>query len=261
MEDFRETLKSIVFSKNLWASIAVVAVAVGLWFLIKKLFIKFLENKDRNAKTKTHTKFIANLIKYLILIFCALTVLQINGVNVSSLLTGLGVAGVVVGFALQDILKDIIMGTNIIMDNFFSVGDVVRYGGIEAKIISFNIKVTKMQDVDSGDILTVSNRNISEITKVSELLCVSVPASYEVPADKMRNICEEIKDRVNKLKPVKKCTFEGTQELSETRISYMLFIYTKPENKKPVMRSANGIIQDVFSENGLKIPSSLLYKN
>lgn len=41
MEDFRETLKSIVFSKNLWASIAVVAVAVGLWFLIKKLFIRF----------------------------------------------------------------------------------------------------------------------------------------------------------------------------------------------------------------------------
>lgn len=261
MENLSESIKNIVFSKNLWASFAVIVLAVALWFLIKKLFIKFLENKNRDAKTKTHTKFIANLIKYLILIFCVLTVLQINGVNVSSLLTGLGVAGIVVGFALQDILKDIIMGTNIIMDNFFNVGDVVRYGGIEAKIISFNIKVTKMQDVDSGDILTVSNRNISEITKVSDLLCVSVPASYNDSAEKMRKICAEINERVNKIKAVKKSTFEGTQELSESRISYMLFIYCNPESKKPVMRSTNGIIQDVFAENGLKIPSSSLFKN
>ena len=109
MEGFRETLEKIAFSKNLWLSLAVIAAAVLFWFALKKVLIKFLSGKKRTSKFMTHTKFIANIIKYFIIIFVVLFVLQINGINVSSVLTGLGVAGVVVGFALQDLLKDIIM--------------------------------------------------------------------------------------------------------------------------------------------------------
>ena len=68
MEDFRKTLEKIAFSKNLWLSVAVVAAAVLFWFALKKVLIKFLSGKKRTAKFMTHTKFIANIIKYFIFV-------------------------------------------------------------------------------------------------------------------------------------------------------------------------------------------------
>ena len=259
MKDFRETLEKIAFSKNLWLSLAVVAAAVLFWFALKKVLIKFLSGKKRTAKFMTHTKFIANIIKYFIIIFVVLFVLQINGINVSSVLTGLGVAGVVVGFALQDLLKDIIMGTNILIDDFFSVGDIVSYKGIQAKVISFNLKATKLKDIDNENIITVSNRNISEITKISDFDSVTVPASYKVSAEKMSEICSKIVNEASKIEYVKKCTFEGTSELGENRANYVIFYYCKPEKKKPVKRQINRIVQNAFEAEKIEISHNSLY--
>lgn len=78
-----------------------------------------------------------DVIKYAILLGAALTVLQIYHINVTSLVAGLGLASAIVGLALQDVLKDSIMGVHLLSDYFFEVGDVVRYGDYEGVVISF----------------------------------------------------------------------------------------------------------------------------
>ena len=55
--------------------------------------------------------------------------LNLYGVNTTSLIAGLGIAGVALAFGLQEALKDIVSGIGIIMDNYFVVGDVVDYNG------------------------------------------------------------------------------------------------------------------------------------
>ena len=72
-----------------------------------------------------------NVLRYLLLLVTILLILQINGINVTSLVAGLGIVSAVVGLALQDILKDVIMGLHILSGRFFSVGDAVRYGIME----------------------------------------------------------------------------------------------------------------------------------
>ena len=61
-------------------------------------------------------------------IITVLTVLEIFGINVTSMLAGVGIAGIIIGVALQDSLKDIIRGFVIISDNYYEMGDVIKFG-------------------------------------------------------------------------------------------------------------------------------------
>ena len=102
------------------------------------------------------------------------------GVDTSSFIAGLGVASVVIGLALQDALKDIIGGINIILDNFYVVGDYVKYGDFTGQVISFGLKSTKIKDFN-GNVMVVSNRNIDEIINLSQdkhVILLNIPTCY-----------------------------------------------------------------------------------
>ncbi len=110
--------------------------------------------------------------------------MQLLGFNVSSLIAGLGVVSVIAGLALQDALKDIIMGFNIIVDNYFSVGDIIKIGDVEGKVIELGVKSTKLKDVNNDNIFVIANRNISQSLRLSDQLVVDVPVSYDEPTEK-----------------------------------------------------------------------------
>ena len=79
------------------------------------------------GRSRTYIRLILSIVRYVFIIITILTLLQVNGVDVSSILAGLGLAGVIVGLAVQDALKDIIRGFSIVSDHYFSVGDVIKY--------------------------------------------------------------------------------------------------------------------------------------
>ena len=60
-----------------------------------------------------------DVLKVLVILCVVLTILQINGVNVTSMIAGLGIASAIIGLAFQDLLKDVITGVHIVTDNFF----------------------------------------------------------------------------------------------------------------------------------------------
>lgn len=247
-------LTELIMSSNFWISIAIIIGTFGLWFLLKQYIERYMRKEKISGRKATSTHVIISVTKYISLLFAAVTVLQINGVNVSSIITGFGVAGIIVGFALQDILKDLIMGVNVVWDNFFSVGDVVRYKNIEGKVVFFNLKVTKIYDVATGNIFTVCNRNISEIEKISDWLDVVIPTSYEEDVTKMRAIFKKISEEIERIDEVKGCEFLGTDAFAESSINYRLRVYCHPERKRPLYRVALGIVQDVFAQEKISIP-------
>ena len=249
-----EKLKEVLMSPKLWLSIVVIAVAAAIWLIVKRYAKRFITKRQESGKKTSNSHFVTAVIKYLILIFTAVTVLQINGINVTSLVSGLGIAGIIVGFALQDILKDLIMGTNIVWDGFFAVGDVVKYKNIVGKVTEFNIKVTKIYDINTGNMFTVCNRNISEIERVSDWLDIIVPTSYGEDDKRMREICADICRETEKLPDVSSCDFLGTDEFAASQINYRLRIHCPPELKAPMRRACLGIIQDAFGREGVQIP-------
>ena len=185
----------------------------------------------------------------------AAVVLQINGINIGTLFTGLGVAGIIVGFALQDILKDLMMGTSIIWDKFFAVGDYICYNGKEWQVIEFNAKVTKLYDFLEDTTITISNRNITEIAKATKIVGVSISAPYDVPLSRIRPVMEEIVRRAKELPSVEDAQFLGTDEFADSSINYKIVLNcVDPSVKGAARRGTLDIVQEVFAEENISIP-------
>lgn len=245
---------NIVTSANLWVSIGIFIAGIVVTKLMKKYVNMHLQKDEVYGKKETNIRFIANVIKYVIAVFTVILILQVNGINVGSLVAGLGIVGIIVGFALQDILKDLIMGTNIVWDNFFAVGDVIKYKNIEGEVIYFNVKVTRIKEITTGNIMTISSRNISEITVLSNRKDMLIPAPYSEPAEKMRRICEEICSRVEEHVSIDRCRFLGTDEFADSYINYRITLECPPQFKYAAKRIVLETVQDVYAENDIEIP-------
>lgn len=249
-----EKLTEFFTSGRFWGSVAVVAIAILTALLLKKLRGRVVGSTRIDGKKETNARFVFSAAKYVVFLIAFITVLEINGVNVSGLVTGLGVMSIVVGFALQDVLKDFVMGNNIMLDHFFAVGDIVKYGDVVGKVISFNIRVTRIKDICTGNVLTVSNRNISEMTVLSDNLYVDIPAPYTEAAERMRKVMAEICSETEKLEVVENCEFLGTNEFGSSSISYLVKVVCPAEKRRLARRTLLGITQDVYAKENIQIP-------
>lgn len=249
-----QKLTEFFTSGRFWGSVAVVAIALLAVLLLKKLRGRVVGSTRIDGKKETNARFVFSAAKYVVFLIAFITVLEINGVNVSGLVTGLGVMSIVVGFALQDVLKDFVMGNNIMLDHFFAVGDIVKYGDVVGKVISFNIRVTRIKDICTGNVLTVSNRNISEMTVLSDNLYVDIPAPYTETAERMRKVMTEICSETEKLEDIENCEFLGTNEFGSSSISYLVKVVCPAEKRRLARRTLLGITQDVYAKENIQIP-------
>ncbi len=250
-------LLSYLLSYQFILSVIVFLGGVVLWILQGKLSTKY--QKTQWSEHGVNIQFLNTIFRSCLSVIVLIVILQIHNVNVGSLVTGLGIVGITVGFALQDYLKDFLMGFNIAWDHFFVVGDIIKYKTLEgkpvtARVTDFNLKVTKLCDIDTGNTFTVCNRNISEIEVVSTFLSVELPAPYEIEAERMRKICEELAEQADKLEDVESCRFAGTKEFADSQISYLLLVHCPPESKGQVRRDILGLIQDRYAEENIEIP-------
>lgn len=253
-----EKLTAFITSGGFVGSLVVIALTALIIMLLKKLKKSYISRDGVDGKRETNARFIFSIARYVVFLIAFITVLQINGVNVSALVTGLGIVGIVVGFALQDVLKDFVMGNNIMLDHFFVVGDVVKYGNVTGKIVSFNIKVTRILDIDTGNFLTVSNRNISEMTVLSNWRDINIPAPYEQSAERMRKIMKEICAAAENFEHVEKCEFLGTNNFGESSIDYLIRVHCPAEFFKQTRREILGAVQDIYAREGISVPYNQL---
>ena len=170
-----------IFRMKIVNSIIILILSIIIYKLIIHIFNKSEKsNKSLDNKSKTYLKLTKSIIRYVFIIITILILLQINGIDVSSMLAGVGIAGVIIGFAVQDVLKDIIKGSTIISDKYFQVGDVIKYNDIEGKVLSVGLKTTKVKDVKTYNIISIANRNIEQVEVVSDLINIDIVDGFLV---------------------------------------------------------------------------------
>src|SRR5699024_1893706 len=106
----------------------------------------------------------------------------------------LGVVGVVVGLALQDILKDFIAGFTIMLENQYTVGDTVTIGTFKGEVISLSLKTTKLKAY-TGEVNIIANRNVIEVINHSienSLAVVNVSVDYSEDIEKVEKVLNEL---------------------------------------------------------------------
>lgn len=245
-----------VWHTDILNSIIVILISLILYKAIAYVFFKGKNNEKvfKSKKTKTYLRMLKSILRYVFFAITILILLQINGVNVSSMLAGVGIISIIVGFAVQDVLKDIIKGFDILSDQYFQVGDVIKYNGIEAKVISIGLKTTKAEDVRSFNIISISNRNIEQVEVLSNSIDVFVPMPYELSVKKAEEAVELILEKISGLENVDSCSYKGVNELAESSINYQVNVRCKPELKVQMRRNILRCVLLALEEKGIEVP-------
>ena len=170
------------------------------------------------------------------------------------MLAGVGIISVIIGFAVQDALKDIIKGFDIISDSYYQVGDVIKYGDIEGKVISIGIKTTKVEDVRSFNLISISNRNIEQVEVVSHLINIDVPMPYELKVEDAESVIMDIVSLVKSLNNVEECEYRGVNDLADSSVKYQIKVYCKPLDKMQVRRDSLRCVLLGLEKNNIAVP-------
>ena len=84
------------------------------------------------------------------------------------------------------------MGFNIIVDDYYSVGDIITVGNIHGTVEAIGLKATKIKDFDNDNIHVIGNRNIVSAVTESDLIILEVPMPYEESVEKIEGILADI---------------------------------------------------------------------
>lgn len=248
----------IKFFENNWVKSAIVILVSYFIYKFVQLLFKKATGTDKakniSKKGKTYMKLSTSILRYIFLIITILVLLQVNGVNVSSYLAGLGIASVIIGLAIQDALKDIIRGLTILSDNYFAVGDVVKYNDIEGKVLVIGLRSTKLQDNATANVISIANRNIEQIEVVSNKIYVNIPMPYEVSLDKAEKAIKEIIEEVKTNKNVTSSKYLSVNKLDNSAIQYLIEVCCNPENKLQTRRDTLRTTLDVLAKNKIEVP-------
>lgn len=258
MQESIEKAIAMITENKLYMSIIIIAIGIIVYKIIEKTINRLLEKDTKNQrldkKGRTIFKLFSNIVKYIIMIIVGVLILKIHGVNVNSFVAGLGLVSVIVGLAIQDPLKDLISGINIISDDYFALGDVVQIDNIEGKVIHLGARTTKLKDVKTENIYVVANRTISKAVKSSNKLYVGIALSYEDKTLKVEEILRKIAQKIEKLENVSEAKYIGIDEFADYSIKFKFEIVCKPEYKLNVKREANRIIKIELDKQGIEIP-------
>lgn len=223
---------------------------------IKRIFNLRLGKIDKR-RAKTLCGLINNILKYLILIFCVLAILEVYNISTKGIITSLGVVGLVAGLAFQDTLKDFLAGFSLIFENAYAVGDTVTIGDFKGKVISLGLKTTKLQALN-GDIKIISNSNIAFVinhTLDDTYQFIDIPVAYEEQIDKVEKVLNEvIEDELKNNKLILDANLLGIEKLDSSSINFRIMIKTEHLKQYEVKRQILKHVKKELDKNKITIP-------
>lgn len=252
-------ISKYILKKEIIAPIIILLVSIFLCSISKKIICKLFKFSPSNlneGKKKTIINLINNIVRIIIFLISVMTILEIYGIDTKSLVASLGVVSLVAGLALQDLLKDFIVGVSILLEGQFSIGDQVSINGFKGEVIPSNLRTTKLKAY-TGEIKYISNRNITEVINYSTdsaNLIIDVSVAYESDIDKVKKVLDTLCIKLKEDMKLKDLTCLGIQELANNSINFRLVALTKYDLKFDLERVIKKHIVKEFSKNNITIP-------
>ena len=257
-------MSKFIQSEKFFMPIIYIGVGVLIYMIISKVItdlsrinIKHVGKGSGIDKRKvTVVNLIKNIIKYVIAIIVIILILNLYGINTTSIIASLGVAGVVVGLAFQDIVKDFLAGIFIIFDNAYAVGDWVEINGFKGEVISLGLKTTKVKAY-TGEVMILSNSSFNKVVNFNlnhTKLVLMLPVSYDTKIEYLESVLEEIKKEVVKMKHVYTMELLGVDEFADSSVNYAVMIDCAAMQHVGIKSQVLKLIKLRFDQEGIEIP-------
>lgn len=209
-------------------------------------------------KKRTYMRMVKSIICTALGVIAVLIILQCFGINVASMLAGVGIVSIVVGFALQDALKDMIRGIEIISSNYYDIDDIIKFGDNLGQVQSITLRTTKIQDINTMNIVSIANRNIDKVEVDTGYIYIPVPLPYELKIEKADLIMKEIAKRLEKTALITSAGYQGLTAIASSSMNYQVVVTCDPINRLQARRNALHTIVETLEANKITIPYSKL---
>ncbi|MCU0894855.1 MAG: mechanosensitive ion channel, partial [Rhodospirillales bacterium] len=191
----------------------------------------------------------------------ALVALAEVGVNIGPLLAGAGIVGLAVGFGAQTLVKDIITGAFLLIEDALAVGDVVTVTGIGGVVEDLSIRSIRLRDM-SGNLHTIPFSSVDTVTNMTKdfsYYLLDIAVAYREDTDEVSKVCGEIVDEM-RLDPelgafiLEPLEMLGIERFAESAVILRARIKTTPIKQWLVGREFNRRMKKRFDALGIEMP-------
>ncbi len=263
-ENLREQL-STLFTREAGGyetTIARILAAVGalaLTYLVCRILCFILDKCSKNPRTRTVNELLGNIITYLGVILGIVWALTILGLNPTAAFASLGIVTLIIGFAAQRLIEDVISGLFIVMEGQYNVGDIIILDDFRGTVKRIGVRTTTVVDpggnykvVNNSDIRNFQNRSKALSLAISEIgitygediphaeaiIKAALPGMYERNDD----VFEAIPD------------YMGVEELADSAVVLRFTVSCKEQNVFIARRRLNRELRILFAEQGIEVP-------
>jgi small-conductance mechanosensitive channel len=186
----------------------VILFQIAIWgsgiinYLVKKTFVT--KDTFQTTLTQTQTSAISFFGKFVLWSALFIIALQNLGINVTSLIAGVGIGGIAIALAVQNILGDLFASVSIMLDKPFIVGDFIIVDEHAGNVENIGLKTTRVRSL-SGEQLVFSNNDLlsSRIKNYKQMqerrILFTIGVTYDTPSEKLESIPIIIKEIIDKL--------------------------------------------------------------
>ena len=194
----------------------------------------------------------------MIIIFVVLAILSLYGINVKSILAGVGITAAIVGLACQDIAKDLLAGIFIVAEDQYEIGDTIEIDGFMGEVVFIGLKTTRIKDY-KGRVKIISNHTITEVINYNlnnSLAIVDVSVGYEEDNDKVETVLTELVSTLSSTIPHSKgeAKLLGIDNLGDSAVVYRITCPVASIKQFEAERIMRKEIKKVLDQEQIKIP-------
>jgi small-conductance mechanosensitive channel len=228
--------------------------------LLKTLKLKITDT-DSLKRIQTVFSLFKKVISTAIFTIAALMILSEFGMDLAPVLTTVGILGLAVSFGAQTLVKDIISGLFILLENNIRIGDTVTISGITGTVEDIRLRTLALRDLQ-GNLHIFPNGSINEICNMSREFSVAVfniGISYDSDIEKATKLMAEEGEKIATSddfsgKILNTFEIHGIQELADSAVVIRATLKTIPSAKWLVYREYLKRIKIRFDQEGITIP-------
>jgi small conductance mechanosensitive channel len=183
------------------------------------------------------------------------------GVDITPLLASAGVAGLAIAFGAQTLIRDYLSGFFILIENQFTIGDVIDVGGVSGVVESITLRVTVLRDAE-GVVHYVPNGTLARVSNKTQgwsRSVVDVGVGYGENLDRVTEVLKRTLAQLQAELPWKFLILEeptvlGVEQLSDSSINLRVSVTCRPGKQWDLSRELRKRIKRAFDDAGIQIP-------
>jgi len=261
-----------LFTDPFWSGIAIgllriiLIIVVGrllVWLIhksINRVVIDKMSVKHPNQRRRILTvgKLLKNTVSYITYFIMGLLVLSELGIPIAPLLGGAGIVGIAIGFGAQSLVKDVITGYFIVLEDQFAVGDTISNGKFKGKVEVIGMRTTRLIN-ESGEVHIIPNNLINEITNFSMhagKVKIDIPIEYNGNLHHIMHVVKQCADNLVHERMIGSPNVLGLQQFSKDEIVMRIEVQCVATYEEELLRYMNEQFKTMLELEQLQMKQS-----